>query len=216
MKLRRFKLPRSLVHHSLPTNQGFTVLELLIIIAISSILVAIAFPSFLNIVDETKINLLAEQVRQSLKEAQQQAISEGYSYSVTFRKTPQGLQVNHSPINVELESQRFMSSEGSPPAPLIDSEPQNWQELSTSIPPDRLIFIIPDSFTNRITFMPEGNADYPTRVFLAIGDSGQPRVNTRRCINIINSEAGGSYFQIDKDLACDLSPNPSGFMEPVR
>jgi type II secretory pathway pseudopilin PulG len=152
---------------------------------ILGILAAIALPSFLGVLNETKINLLAEQIRQSLKEAQLQAISEQQSYIVQFRKTHQGLQVTRYPDG---------------------SEPQTWQNLSTSIPPTQLIFEIPESFNGTFTFMPGGDTQYPGKVFLAVGSLEQVQSSTRRCINVMNSQYGGSYFQINKDSACELNP----------
>lgn len=203
------------VHHpvfSIQTkNYGFTLIELLSAIAILGTLAAITVPSLLNIIDQANINLLAEQVRQSLKAAQQQAISEGYSYRVTFRHTTQGLQVNHSPVNSEEEFPGIMSSSDSPTLS-ANGEPQTWQNLSTNIPADQLIFSITDSPNNTITFTPEGDTEYHSKIFLAIGNLEQPKVNTRRCVNIVNSESGGSYFQLDKDLACDTAPNASPYL----
>lgn len=202
MKLRGVQLSVWRDRYSLSTNQGFTLLELLIAIAISGILVAIVVPSFLNLVDQTKINLLAEQIRQSLKEGQWLAISEGQSYSVYFKKTPQGLQVGYAPA-AEPDSQGIASNGTSPP------EPESWRNLSSSIPPEQLVFTIPGPSNNKITFLPEGEIEFPSLVFIAMGTSEHPRVNTRRCISVNNSESGGSYFQVDKDLACNLSPNIS-------
>lgn len=188
-------------------DSGFTVLELLIAIAILGILAAIAIPSFLNLIDEAKINLLSEQVRQSLKQAQQQAIVDGQSYAVTLRKTPQGLQVGYSPVTPESNSTPpFMSNSSVAPSP-NNPEPQTWQKLNSSISPDQLIVAILDSPSNTLIFTPEGDTEFPGRVFLAMGKQENPRVNTRRCVRVLNSDSGGSYFQIDKDLACDLTPN---------
>lgn len=189
------------------SESGLTVLELLIAITILGILAAIAIPSLLNLVDEAKINLLSEQVRQSLKQAQQQAIADGQSYAVTLRKTPQGLQVGYSPVTAESNfTVPFMSNSSVAPSP-NNPEPQTWQSLNSSIPPDQLIIAILDSPNNALIFTPEGDTEFPGRVFLAMGEQEKPRVNTRRCVRVLNSDSGGSYFQIDKDLACDLTPN---------
>ncbi len=216
MKLHGFKLALSSARRASPSNQGFTLVELLIAIAVLGILAAIAIPSLLNLVNQTKINLLAEQIRQSLKQAQQQAISEEQSYSVTFRQMPQGLQVKYSPADSQPELQGIKSSNPPLAKSPVRSKAGTWQNLSSSIPLDQLIFSVTDLPNNTITFTPEGDIEYPTKVFLALGNQAEPRVNTRRCINVTNSESGGSYFQIDKDLACDLSPNASPYTDVVR
>jgi prepilin-type N-terminal cleavage/methylation domain-containing protein len=199
--------------HSSSHNKGFTLFELLIVVAILSILCAIAIPSFVNLVDETRINLLTEQVRQSLKEAQRQAILDRSYYKVTFRKTEQGLQVSYSPTDsTPVNSGNIPHSNDTPFS--VPPEPQTWRKLTSSIPPNQLIFTIPDSPNNTIIFTPQGDIEFSSKVFMAMGNLQEPRVNTRRCVSIINSDSGGSYFQIDKDLACDANPNGAPFMLP--
>jgi len=213
MNLHRFRLPLLLCCRSSSTTKGFTLVELLIAIAVLGILAAIAIPSLLNVIDETKINLLAEQVRQSLKQAQQQAIWEQQTYMVRFRKTSQGLQVDYFPYEPESALQSDVSTD-MPPRPSVIPEPQSWRNLNSTISPDQLIFTIPESPNNSLIFTPEGDIQFPSKVFLALGSPDNPRVNTRRCVNVLNSESGGSYFQVDKDLACDANPNLSPYLTP--
>jgi prepilin-type N-terminal cleavage/methylation domain-containing protein len=214
MNLRWFGLPLSTRCQSSSTTRGFTLVELLIAIAVLGILGAIAIPSLLNIIDETKINLLTEQIRQSLKQAQQQAISEQQTYMVRFRKTSQGLQVDYFPYEPESVLQSDVSND-MPPRPSVIPEPQTWRNLNSTISPDQLIFTMPESPNNSLIFTPEGDIQFPSKVFLALGSPDNPRVNTRRCVNVLNSESGGSYFQVDKDLACDANPNLSPFTRPA-
>lgn len=190
--MKRCRLPLALTIGCLfsPSDRGYTLIELLIVMGILGILSAIALPSFLNVLNQTKIDLLAEQVRQALKEGQLQAISEGQSYTIQFRKTEQGLQVTRYPA---------------------DSQPGTWQSLSANIPPNQLIFNISESPEGTFTFTPEGETQY-SKVLLAIGNANQPQANTRRCINVINSQYGSSYFQINKDSACDASPALEPFL----
>lgn len=180
-------LPRS--------SAGYTAIELLVVMIILGILAAIAIPSFLKFLDETKINLLAEQVRQFLREAQLQAIGDGISYTIRFQKTDTGLQVASFPIG---------------------SQPQSWTTLSTGIPSEELIFAMPESPDNTLTFGPQGDAELPGRVFLAMGTPEAPKTYTQRCVNAINREFGESYFEVNKNIACDTSANDtvSPFLSP--
>jgi Tfp pilus assembly protein FimT len=164
---------------------GYTVAELLVITMILGILAAIAIPSFLKFLDETKINLLAEQVRQFLRETQLQAIGEGRSYAIRFQQNEIGLQVATFPA---------------------DSEPDTWTTLSTGIAPDELIFSI-DASDNTLTFRPQGDAVFPSRILLVMGTPEAPKVYTQRCVNVINRELGESYFEVNKTFACDVGIN---------
>jgi type II secretory pathway pseudopilin PulG len=155
------------------------------VIAIVGILAAIAIPSFLKFLDETKINLLAEQVRQFLREAQLQAIGDGTSYAVRFQQNELGLQVASFPIG---------------------SQPESWTTLSTGIAAEELIFSMPESPDNTLIFRPQGDAELPGRVFLAIGTPEAPRTNTQRCVNVMNRDLGESYFEVNKNFACETHP----------
>jgi Tfp pilus assembly protein FimT len=169
----------------LRTSAGYTAIELLIIIVILGILAAIIVPNFLKFLDESKINLLAEQVRQFLRDAQLQAIGDGTSYVIRFQKTPDGLQVASFPPG---------------------SQPQSWTMLSSGIHADELIFSM-DTPDSTLTFRPQGDTEFPGRVFLAMGTPEAPKTYTQRCVKVINRELGESYFEVDKHLACDTSMN---------
>jgi type II secretory pathway pseudopilin PulG len=164
-----------------------------VVICVMGILAAIALPNFISFINQTRINLLAEQIRQSLKETQQQAILEGYNYTVYFRETDAGIQVAQSPY---------------------PTAPREWKTLSPNIPAEQLIFTIPDSSDNSLTFTPDGNVEYEALVFVALGTEDELQVSTRRCINVLNQRNGISYVQINQDTACEIAPNISPYLQP--
>jgi prepilin-type N-terminal cleavage/methylation domain-containing protein len=67
-------------------NQGFTLIETLIILVIIGVLSAIAAPSFLSMFNRNKVNDALDQVRGALQEAQRQAM--GKSRSCVVVMTP--------------------------------------------------------------------------------------------------------------------------------
>lgn len=68
-------------------NQGFTLIETLIILVIIGILSAIAAPSFLSMYKRNKVNDALIQVQGALQEAQRQAIRNNKSCTVTIDTT---------------------------------------------------------------------------------------------------------------------------------
>jgi prepilin-type N-terminal cleavage/methylation domain-containing protein len=69
------------------TNQGFTLIEMLVILIIIGILSAIAVPSFLAMLNRSKVNNALAQVRGALQETQREAIRKSKSCSVTLGTT---------------------------------------------------------------------------------------------------------------------------------
>ncbi|PSB46126.1 type IV pilin protein [Cyanosarcina cf. burmensis CCALA 770] len=69
------------------TEQGFTLIETLIVFVIVGILSAIAAPSFLSMFNRNKVNEALEQVRGALQEAQREAIRKSQSCTVTINTT---------------------------------------------------------------------------------------------------------------------------------
>lgn len=68
-------------------NQGFTLIELTILVVIVGILSAIAAPSFLSMLNKNKVNDALDQVRGALQEAQREAIRKSQSCTVTLDTT---------------------------------------------------------------------------------------------------------------------------------
>lgn len=68
-------------------DQGFTMIEVIVVLIIIGILSAIMAPSFLSMFNKNKVNDTLEQVRGALREAQREAIRKSKSCAVTLDTT---------------------------------------------------------------------------------------------------------------------------------
>lgn len=73
-----------LLSHVRRNNQGFTLIETLIVVAMIGILSAISAPSFLAMLNKAKVNDALTQVKGALQEAQREAIRKSTSCTVTL------------------------------------------------------------------------------------------------------------------------------------
>ena len=78
-------------------NQGFTAIEILIVVLIMGILAAIAIPSFLAMNNKIKLNYALTSLRASIEEAQRNAIRNSNNCLVTLPTTGTSNPVVNSP-----------------------------------------------------------------------------------------------------------------------
>ena len=117
------------VHHK---NQGFTLLEILVALAITGILAALTLPNLLAWLNSNRVQQATDSIQSALQDAQKQAMRRGRICTINF--------TNGTGTNPTVYSQIRASEAGCLVAtndranPLILPLPGNANELSLSLP----------------------------------------------------------------------------------
>jgi Tfp pilus assembly protein FimT len=74
------------------SSRGFTILELVIIVAIVGVLSAIAVPSWLGFFNRQQLNSASNQVYQAMRQAQSRSMQERETWQASFREGDSGVQ----------------------------------------------------------------------------------------------------------------------------
>ncbi|HBW90069.1 MAG TPA: prepilin-type cleavage/methylation domain-containing protein, partial [Cyanobacteria bacterium UBA11149] len=82
MKL-NFQINQKLIHTS---TAGYTLIEIIIIVAIIGILSAIIAPSWLSFIERQRLNTAQDQIYRAMQEAKSNALRDKITWQVSFRK----------------------------------------------------------------------------------------------------------------------------------
>ncbi|AFZ31394.1 hypothetical protein Glo7428_2899 [Gloeocapsa sp. PCC 7428] len=67
-------------------NQGFTLIEMLVVIFVIGIIAAIAIPSWLSFLDTRRLNIAQDQLYQAMRDAQRNAKRDKSNWQASFRQ----------------------------------------------------------------------------------------------------------------------------------
>ena len=178
------------MHNQLEHSPGFTLMELMVTIAIAGILLGVAIPSFTSIISSNRLTTYANELVTALNFARSEAIKRGQH--VVVRKTG---------TNWEDGWQIFVDIDRSP------SSHQNEFNAGTDIVL-RIYSKLPDSFTlrgnnnftNFIRYQPDGTSNNPGSFVLCNNSDGNNipiKKNTSKLLTV--NFSGRVHIGIDAD-----------------
>jgi type II secretion system protein H len=80
-------------------DRGFTLIEIVVVVALVGILSSIVLPDFKKTVDHYKLNVAAQQLSHNIRMVQQKAISEGVPYKILFDMNKRDYYIIKSALN---------------------------------------------------------------------------------------------------------------------
>lgn len=181
MKSGEFQVRFTKVGRTAVAESGYTLIELLVAIAIVGILLGVAIPTYINTINRIKIDQLTQEILQSLRDVQWKAILEQHSYIAEFNQTEQALKLRYYPVG-------YPSSE--------------WKTLYPKISSSQLDFEIPEATDDTLIFTPQGDIETPVRIYLGMEDNP----NMLRCLDVRNREMAESFFWMGKREECVALP----------
>ncbi len=76
------------------SSRGFTLIEIIVIVALIALLSAVILPDFKSSLMDHKLNIAARQMAQNMRLVQQKAMSEGVPWRIVFHSSSNNYKIN--------------------------------------------------------------------------------------------------------------------------
>lgn len=156
-------------------NRGFTLIELMVTIAIAAILIGIAAPSFQNVIKHNRVAALVNELSTALNLARSEAVTRGYPVTVCKSANPAAA----SPVCGGTDASWsdgwvvFVETAMPPNLGVIDS---GESVLRVAQPEKDGLSITPvNNFAKRVTYYPEGDSNQYGNFLIEDSDSTHQR-----------------------------------------
>lgn len=147
-------------HNSTQRQAGFTLTELLVVVAIVGILASMGVSSWIGFMNRQRVRVIQNATYQSLHEANREARSRKIEYCVTFG-------IEASVPKVAFHSARATASQ--------------WEVLNSAIEPGQVVLFMSGGQNGRVCFDHKGNTnDVGATLYMQVPDAE----STRLCVSV--------------------------------
>jgi prepilin-type N-terminal cleavage/methylation domain-containing protein len=143
------------------SSDGFTLLEMLVVVLTIAILSAIALPSWLSFVNVRRLNTAQDQVYLAIREAQRQATKEKLTWQVSFREQNTIIQWAVHPAT-------------------LNTANANWNNLDSNVRFDKETTLQQSNGIRQLGFDYRGHPNKLIRITLYSKSGGQ----AKRCVYV--------------------------------
>jgi type II secretion system protein H len=151
---------RSTIHRCIAREKGFTMVEIIVVIAIMAIMMAISVPSFVDWRKNANYRKTANEITSIMREARSLAVSKGLQHQVVFNPTSKCYQLQSYNIATNSFNTASQTSCAPPDVTLRDSLDGTSTAVMTVI------------FKTNGTATISGGPEAPTSGNVSVNDSG--------------------------------------------